>query len=121
MATLRSKNTFVSALRTAAAIGLMLAAALSADWAHAAEPSSQSLHGGWQFRLVPGDPEAAAHAAATDWRKAQVPGHVHTDLFAAGLIADPYPLQAARASAACNGSAWRSGNTAPASTSIAPR
>ncbi|ALN80930.1 glycosyl hydrolases family 2, sugar binding domain protein [Lysobacter antibioticus] len=90
MATLRSKNTFVSALRTAAAIGLMLAAALSADWAQAAEASSQPLHGDWQFRLMPGDPEAAAHAAATDWRKAQVPGHVHTDLFAAGLIADPY-------------------------------
>ncbi|ALN57622.1 glycosyl hydrolase, family 2 [Lysobacter enzymogenes] len=66
------------------------AALLFAAAAQAAPLSSRELHQGWQFRLQPGDPEAAAHRAATQWRGAQVPGHVHTDLLAAGLIADPY-------------------------------
>lgn len=44
----------------------------------------------WQFRLSPGSSQAAAHAAATAWRPAQVPGTVHTDLLAAQLIPDPF-------------------------------
>lgn len=66
------------------------AALLFAAVAQAAPLSSRELHQGWQFRLQPGDPQAAAHRAATQWRGAQVPGHVHTDLLAAGLIAAPY-------------------------------
>ncbi|OFA03588.1 glycoside hydrolase family 2 protein [Duganella sp. HH101] len=44
----------------------------------------------WQFRLPPSDPQAAGRAALTEWHAATVPGHVHTDLLAARLIADPY-------------------------------
>ncbi|WP_255595194.1 glycoside hydrolase family 2 protein [Lysobacter sp. BMK333-48F3] len=79
-----------SSWRTLAAIALMLLAVASAWTAQAAPLASRELHAGWQFRLLPGDPEAAAHRDATDWHAAQVPGHVHTDLLAAGLIVDPY-------------------------------
>ncbi|MGH8080165.1 MAG: beta-mannosidase [Lysobacter sp.] len=86
----RPSSASVSHLRTLAAIALMLIAALVAYGAHAAPPSSRNLHEGWQFRLTPSDPEAAAHRNATDWYPAQIPGHVHTDLLAAKLIPDPY-------------------------------
>jgi len=46
--------------------------------------------GHWQLRLLPGSAQAAAHPRFTAWQAAQVPGTVHTDLFKAGLIADPY-------------------------------
>ncbi|MEH6418641.1 beta-mannosidase [Pseudomonas sp. CGJS7] len=86
----RFSPTSVSRLRTAAAIALMLLAALIAFTTQAAPLGSRDLHQGWEFRLLPTDPQAAAHADATQWHAAQVPGHVHTDLFAAKLIEDPY-------------------------------
>jgi beta-mannosidase len=50
----------------------------------------QTLSEGWQFRLMPGNAQAKAHAEATTWHAASVPGTVHTDLFANKLIPDPY-------------------------------
>ncbi|MET8835471.1 glycoside hydrolase family 2 protein [Micromonospora sp. NPDC004540] len=50
--------------------------------------SRQSLHEGWTLRAVPGPqvpPEVVGRAVP-----ATVPGCVHTDLLAAGLIPDPY-------------------------------
>lgn len=44
----------------------------------------------WSFRLLPGDARGAAHAGLQQWRPAQVPGAVHTDLLAQGQIPDPY-------------------------------
>ncbi|MFK3648731.1 glycosyl hydrolase 2 galactose-binding domain-containing protein [Lysobacter enzymogenes] len=77
---------FSSSWRMLAAVALLLFAAA----VQAAPLGSRALHQGWQFRLLPDDPEAAAHRDATQWHGARVPGHVHTDLFAAGLIVDPY-------------------------------
>ncbi|GAB3102642.1 beta-mannosidase [Lysobacter terrae] len=51
---------------------------------------AQPLASAWEFRLSPDDAQAAAHAGATTWHAARVPGNVHTDLFANGLIPDPY-------------------------------
>lgn len=70
------------------------------------------LHEGWEFRRVPGDGEPAAAPAEPGargtpvaeqpgaarpadsvlaaWHPATVPGTVHTDLLAAGLIPDPF-------------------------------
>ncbi|MFG3581810.1 glycoside hydrolase family 2 protein [Micromonospora chersina] len=50
--------------------------------------SRQTLHEGWVLRAVPGPqvpPEVAGRAVP-----ATIPGEVHTDLLAAGLIPDPY-------------------------------
>lgn len=44
----------------------------------------------WSFRLLPGDLRGAAHPGLHQWRPAQVPGAVHTDLLAQGQVADPY-------------------------------
>lgn len=44
----------------------------------------------WSFRLLPGDARGAAHPDLQQWRPAQVPGAVHTDLLAQGQIPDPY-------------------------------
>lgn len=55
-----------------------------------ASPVSRDLGGAWQFRLTPGNQEAAAHAEVTQWRAATVPGTVHTDLLTHKLIPDPY-------------------------------
>ncbi|MHC5149484.1 beta-mannosidase [Stenotrophomonas rhizophila] len=44
----------------------------------------------WSFRLLPGDARGAAHPDLQQWRPAQVPGAVHTDLLARGQIPDPY-------------------------------
>ena len=44
----------------------------------------------WAFRLLPGDARGAAHPGLQQWRPAQVPGAVHTDLLAQGQIPDPY-------------------------------
>ncbi|WP_269789876.1 glycoside hydrolase family 2 protein [Stenotrophomonas sp. Iso1] len=48
------------------------------------------LQAQWSFRLLPGDAQLQAHAGLDAWRPAQVPGSVHTDLMAAGVIGDPY-------------------------------
>jgi beta-mannosidase len=68
----------------------VLLGALMATAAHAASPTSLALDMGWEFRLVPNDVQAAQHADAVQWHSAQVPGSVHTDLLAAGLVPDPY-------------------------------
>ncbi|MBD8871491.1 glycoside hydrolase family 2 protein [Rhodanobacter sp. DHB23] len=52
--------------------------------------ATQSLDGGWQFRLLPGDKHVADHPAAAQWLPATVPGTVQTDLLAAKLVPDPY-------------------------------
>ncbi|MDH3456228.1 MAG: glycoside hydrolase family 2 protein [Gemmatimonadota bacterium] len=43
-------------------------------------PELQQLHDGWQFR----------EAGGSEWHAASVPGSIHLDLFAAGVIGDPY-------------------------------
>ncbi|MBW8823692.1 MAG: glycoside hydrolase family 2 protein [Xanthomonadales bacterium] len=52
--------------------------------------SMQHLDGAWTFRLQPDDAQAASHRAMTTWRRATVPGTVHTDLLANHRIPDPY-------------------------------
>lgn len=44
----------------------------------------------WSFRLLPGNAQAAAHPKATEWRSAEIPGSIHTDLLAHDLIPNPY-------------------------------
>ena len=90
MSLARASSDSIARLRRLAAVALISIAALAASAAQSAPLQAQSLHQGWQFRLAPGDPQAAAQAAATRWHPARVPGHVHTDLLAAGLIEDPY-------------------------------
>ena len=51
---------------------------------------SQAVTADWLFRLLPGDAQLPAHPQAAAWAKAAVPGTVHTDLFANGVIPDPY-------------------------------
>ncbi|MFT4257064.1 MAG: glycoside hydrolase family 2 TIM barrel-domain containing protein [Pseudoxanthomonas sp.] len=58
--------------------------------AFAAHAGDTLIDAGWQFRLPPGSTQTATHAEAAQWRAATVPGTVHTDLLANGLIADPY-------------------------------
>jgi beta-mannosidase len=53
---------------------------------HAAEPASQALNSGWEFRAV----NAGDRPAVGTWTRAQVPGVVQTDLFANHLIEDPF-------------------------------
>ena len=48
------------------------------------------LQAQWNFRLLPGDTQLQAHPGLDAWTPATVPGSVHTDLMAAGLIGDPY-------------------------------
>lgn len=73
-------------------LGWLLAAlaSLAAFVADAAGLVSMPLENGWRFRLSPQDPAAVEHAQAAAWHPAKVPGHVHTDLLANGLIPDPY-------------------------------
>src|ERR1700723_795810 len=52
----------------------------------AAEPSSQSLNSGWQFRAVAN----ADRSDVKEWHPAQVPGVVQTDLLNSKLIPDPF-------------------------------
>jgi beta-mannosidase len=48
------------------------------------------LQAQWSFRLLPGDAQLQAHPGMDTWRAATVPGSVHTDLMANGVIGDPY-------------------------------
>jgi len=52
--------------------------------------SESRIDTGWRFRQLPASPQAATHPQTTRWHPATVPGTVHTDLFAQGLIPDPY-------------------------------
>ncbi len=69
---------------------LLLSPVTSAHALAQTAQTSRPLSTQWEFRLVPDDVNAAAHLDLTEWRKASVPGSVHTDLLAAGRIPDPY-------------------------------
>src|SRR3974390_900267 len=51
-----------------------------------AEPHSQDLNSGWEFRAIAG----AGRADLTSWHPAQVPGVVHMDLLRNGLLPVPF-------------------------------
>jgi len=51
---------------------------------------SRELNEQWRFRLLAGDAHTHAQAQSAHWHSAKVPGAVHTDLLAHGLIPDPY-------------------------------
>ena len=67
-----------------ASIFLLLVSPLCA--AASAEPSSQALNTGWQFRAV----GTTDKSEIQQWHSAQVPGVVHTDLLRNNLIPDPF-------------------------------
>ena len=49
------------------------------------------LGGAWQFRAIEsGTPLEVSRREALRWHAASVPGTVHTDLMACGLIPDPF-------------------------------
>ncbi len=49
------------------------------------------LNGAWTFKAVPADGETSVrHREAARWMAASVPGTVHTDLLAAGVIPNPF-------------------------------
>lgn len=64
--------------------------ALGATAAIAGPSSGLVLASDWQFRQLPASPQTQTHPEAGEWRAATVPGTVHTDLLAHGLIPDPY-------------------------------
>ena len=66
-------------------IGLMVCL-LTGSPAKAAEPSSQSLSSGWQFRAVAN----ADRSDVKQWHPAQVPGVVQTDLLTNKMIPGPF-------------------------------
>jgi len=72
--------------RLAAAASLSFYSLLMTLPLTAAEPSSQILNAGWQFRAVGN----ADNPDIQQWHAAQVPGVVHTDLLRNGLIPDPF-------------------------------
>jgi len=49
---------------------------------------SRELNDNWRFRLLAGDAQNHTQAQSVHWHSANVPGAVHTDLFAHGLIHD---------------------------------
>jgi len=55
-----------------------------------ATPERLVIDKGWRFHLMPDDARSPSYPEATSWRAASVPGTVHTDLLAHGLIPDPY-------------------------------
>lgn len=69
-------------------LGLVMA--LFAGAVQAEAPLQLTIDQGWTFRMVPGDAQAGAYPEAAPSRAATVPGTVHTDLMAHGLIPDPY-------------------------------
>jgi beta-mannosidase len=72
-------------------LGFLLAAIVASAQAGAqGTPGRLVIDSGWTFRLAPGNTQLASHPVAAAWRKATVPGTVHTDLLSARLIPDPY-------------------------------
>ncbi|MCL7715448.1 beta-mannosidase [Stenotrophomonas mori] len=65
-------------------------ALLALSCALAGAAAAAPLPAEWHVRLVPGDAQLQAHPGLDAWRPAQVPGSVHADLQAAGVIGDPY-------------------------------
>jgi len=72
--------------RRKAALAALLACATGL--ANAADGSM--LEASWRFRQAASSDQRGHDAGAADWRPATVPGSVHTDLFAAHVIPDPY-------------------------------
>ena len=73
--------------------GLLLVLAAGIGVTRAAEPAPGgrlAIDQAWTFRLLPGHGLAEAHPEALPSRAANVPGTVHTDLLAHGVIPDPY-------------------------------
>ncbi len=68
----------------------LLAAVVACSLFPAGPASAAVLDARWEFRLLPGDGQQATHPEVAEWRDARVPGSVHTDLLAQGLIPDPY-------------------------------
>jgi len=66
------------------------ACVVSCAGAQAQAFSETTLDAVWQFRLAPDSTQAQAHRDVVEWHPARVPGTVHADLLANGLIADPY-------------------------------
>jgi beta-mannosidase len=67
-------------------LGSLVSLYLLAPWTASAQPVEQSIVSGWQFRAV----ADTRHPGVADWHPATIPGEVHTDLQAAGLIPDPF-------------------------------
>ncbi|MGA7299073.1 MAG: glycoside hydrolase family 2 protein [Candidatus Sulfotelmatobacter sp.] len=67
-------------------VGTVIFCSLAALPLKAAEPSSQDLNAGWQFRAVAN----VDRADVKEWHAAQVPGVVQTDLLNNKLIPDPF-------------------------------
>ncbi len=65
---------------------VLLAIIFSATAIFAAEPSSQEINSGWQFRAM----GKTDRADIKDWHPATVPGVVQTDLLKNSLIPDPF-------------------------------
>ncbi|RNF30997.1 beta-mannosidase [Massilia aurea] len=80
----------MSILMSSTRLLLGLVMALFAGAAQAEVPLQFTIDQGWTFRMVPGDAQAGAYPEAAPSRAATVPGTVHTDLMAHGLIPDPY-------------------------------
>ncbi len=67
-------------------VGSVIICSLAALPLKAAEPSSQDLNAGWQFRAVAN----VDRSDVKEWHPAQVPGVVQTDLLNSKLIPDPF-------------------------------
>ena len=67
-------------------LGSLMLFSLAALPLQAAEPSSQNLNAGWQFRAVAN----VDRSDVKEWHPAQVPGVVQTDLLSNKLIPDPF-------------------------------
>lgn len=90
MPALRAALGRIALLAAAALAVLAILAPPLARAAPSAAPGRHPIERGWTFHLLPDDPRTAAHPEARPWRAATVPGTVHTDLLAHGLIDDPY-------------------------------
>ena len=76
------------------------------------------LNDGWQFREVA--KPAASPTTVLPWLPARVPGHVHLDLMAAGIIADPFSRMNEKGVAWIDESSWIYQRTIHLDAPIAP-
>jgi beta-mannosidase len=67
-------------------LGILAISSFLVSPLQAAEPTSRNLDAGWQFRAV----SNTERSDVREWRPAQVPGVVHTDLLNNKLIPDPF-------------------------------
>ena len=87
---IRAATASIAAVARGWRAALALAGLVACSMASAAGMHEAVLDAGWEFRLARGNVRASHPAAATQWHAATVPGTVHTDLLAHGLIPDPY-------------------------------